>query len=135
MKKHIPFYKLPWQPLYFYTLGIFSIGRMFFEIESAQHLFLLIIHIKLIHDTRGKHLHDRIIWQREEIRANKTNFHPATFYWSSYTKTCKWVVKYLCVRISILILSTILSRILELFWQSNLAFHFIFSLSMQCHRF
>ena len=58
--------------IYFYTLGIFSIGGMLYEIESAQHLYLLIIHIKLIHDTRGKHLHDRIISQREEIWANKT---------------------------------------------------------------
>jgi hypothetical protein len=40
------------------------------RISSAS--FLLIIHIKLIHDTRGKHLHDRIISQREEIWANKT---------------------------------------------------------------
>jgi hypothetical protein len=73
---HIPFFKLPWQPLYFYTLSIFSIGGMLYEIESAQHLFLLIIHIKLIHDTRGKHLHDRIISQREEIWANKTIIAP-----------------------------------------------------------
>ena len=34
-------------------------------------------------------------------------FNPATFYWSSCTKIIKWAVMYLCVRISILPISTI----------------------------
>jgi hypothetical protein len=85
----------------------------------------LIIHIKLIHDTRGKHLHDRIISQREEIWANKTITAPLCIeahvprpasewssIWRQVTKTHSHfsinkqkmsllVVVFLCLRISL----------------------------------
>jgi hypothetical protein len=81
---------------------------MLYEIESAQHLFLLIIHIKLIHDTRGKHLHDRIISQREEIWANKTITAPLCIEAHVPRPTSEWssicVLGYrfwLCLRFSL----------------------------------